>query len=235
MSRQANSRVRRSARAAKPIVVSSGIKGRGIVQVSEATARRAEAFERATAQAPFSDGYELIDQAASEGIIEKEMVEHFVALWEANPTETEKFLVAMGLNVEGTTATKKLGGLTFAQRTAKAKAAKTERVSAANEKRINQYLDTEQMLDQAIHAGVISAGLREHYSQCSAADPIGTREYLNNLGLNMMGVRQEARGTSPSASAVQEDYPTAHLTDAERNRISASRDRRVATRIVDGG
>jgi hypothetical protein len=208
----------------RKILVTDGTRGSGIRKVSAATAARAAAFDRATAQAPFSGGFEIVTQAVTEGIIDEDMVDHFVALWEAKPTETEKYLVSMGLKVDDKAAT-----VTFAQRSAAAKAKAKQRVSAATEKRVNQYLDTETMLDQAILAGVIDGSLREHYSQCSAADPQGTREHLNNLGLNVMGVRQESRAVT--ASAKQEDYPSAHLTAAERGRIAATR----RDRIVDGG
>jgi len=109
--------------------------------------------------------------------------------------------------------------LTFAQK------------EAATQKRIDNYVSTEAMLDQAVHAGVIDGSLREHYCQLAAADPAGTRAHLNNLGLSMMGVRQ----TGATASAATEVYDSSHLTVAERNRIDAARGVAKPSRLVHGG
>jgi hypothetical protein len=218
---------RRSAKAARSVLVPPGTTGRSIVQVSAKTARLAEAFDKraaaAAAEWPEKDGPAVVDKAISDGVVDADMRDHLIAMYEANPTETDSYLKSLSA---------KQGGLTFAQK-ADAKSKMKQRATAATEKRVNQYLDTEDMLDQAIHAGIINVGMREYYSQCSAKDPAGTRAYLNNLGLSMMGVRQESR--SVAASAVQEDYPTGALTDAERNRIAAAQGGRVASRIVDGG
>jgi hypothetical protein len=80
----------------------------------------------------------------------------------------------------------------------------------------------EALLDQAVHAGVISSGLRAHYAACYDADPEGTRAYLSSLGLR------------PSAPAASEEYPTAGLSRSELNRIEAAREGRTS-RIVNGG
>jgi hypothetical protein len=214
------------AASAKPLLV-PGASGKGFAQASAETVKLVESFEAreraaAAAEWPEKDGPAVVDKAISDGVVDADMRDHLIAMYEANPTETDSYLKSLSA---------KQGGLTFAQK-ADAKSKMKQRVSAATEKRVNTYLDTEQMLDQAIHAGVINASDREYYSQCSAKDAAGTRAYLNNLGLSMMGVRQESRSV---AASVQEDYPTGALTDAERNRIAAAQGGRVASRIVDGG
>jgi hypothetical protein len=214
---------RRSAKTAMSILVPHGTTGRSIKQVSAKTIKLAEAFDkRAAAQAPFNkDAHDIAAQAVDEGVIATDMVEHVVALWEANPKAAEEFLIAMGMKTTEVSGTKTLdGGLTFAQK------------EAATQRRIDSYVSIEAMLDQAVHAGVIDGSLREHYCQLAAADPAGTRAHLNNLGLSMMGVRQTG---STTASANAEAYDSSHLTAAERGRIDAARGKRVASCIVHGG
>jgi hypothetical protein len=102
--------------------------------------------------------------------------------------------------------------------------AKAERkISDKTVARASSYLAREDLLDHAVHAGVINAGMRSHYAAAYDADPAGTREFLGKLGL-----RSEA-------SAAPEDYPDSMLTDSERANLAAAREGRQPNRIVNGG
>jgi hypothetical protein len=89
----------------------------------------------------------------------------------------------------------------------------------------------EQLLDEAVHAGVIDHGMRAHYAACYDADPSGTRSYLNALGL----ARMHSQSTPPPAQAEPDAYSQTGLSTAERGRISAAREGRGPARIVNGG
>jgi hypothetical protein len=103
-------------------------------------------------------------------------------------------------------------------------------ISAATTARANQFLEREALLDQAIHAGLINAGMRGHYAQCFDADPTGTRTYLAQLGHSQAPV-PAAQG----AAASGDDYPEGMLTNVERSRVAAAREGRPYGRIISGG
>jgi hypothetical protein len=90
--------------------------------------------------------------------------------------------------------------------------------------------DRESLLDRAIHAGVISTGLRSHYAAACDADPAGTRAFLGKIGL-----RTEAATPAVSTAPGPEEYDRSLLTDRERARIAAAREGRSHARIVCGG
>ncbi len=103
------------------------------------------------------------------------------------------------------------------------------KVSASTEARANSFLAREALLDEAMHQGVIGGGLRAHYGECYDADPEGTRAYLRGLGLR-------DGGTAVASAAVPADgYDESYLSPAERGRITAARDGRQPSRIVNGG
>jgi hypothetical protein len=112
--------------------------------------------------------------------------------------------------------------------TPKAKAA-APTVSAATEARANSFLDREALLDAAMHQGVIGGGLRAHYAECYDNDPVGTRSYLQSLGLRGGGTH------SASAAAASDQYDESALSNAERGRIAAAREGRRPSQIVNGG
>ncbi len=96
-------------------------------------------------------------------------------------------------------------------------------VSAATEARAQSFLDRESLLDQAVNAGVIGANMRSHYAACYDADPVGTRQYLDDIGLRRAGGAQAS-----------EEYVETNLSRAERNRIAGAREGRPS-RIINGG
>jgi hypothetical protein len=100
---------------------------------------------------------------------------------------------------------------------------------AAAEARANSFLSREALLDEAMHQGVIGGGLRAHYAECYDSDPEGTRSYLRGLGLR-------DGGTAAASAAVPADgYDESRLSPAERNRITAAREGRQPSRVINGG
>jgi hypothetical protein len=97
---------------------------------------------------------------------------------------------------------------------------------AATEARAASFLEREQVLDNAIHQGIISAGLRAHFATLWDADPVGTREHLESIGL--------ARTTASATASSSEDYNDSALSRVERDRIAAARAGRTP-RIIGGG
>jgi hypothetical protein len=95
------------------------------------------------------------------------------------------------------------------------------RVSAATAARANAFLRREQVLDNAIHQGVISAGLRAHFATLYDADPQGTQAHLASIGLR----------DAPAADA----YVESGLSPGERARIAAAHEGRSTGRFVHGG
>jgi hypothetical protein len=109
------------------------------------------------------------------------------------------------------------------------KAAAEAKAKAAAEARANSFLSRESLLDEAMHQGVIGGGLRAHYGECYDADPEGTRAYLRGLGLR-------DGGTAAASAAVPSDgYDESRLSPAERTRITAAREGRQPSRIINGG
>jgi hypothetical protein len=104
-----------------------------------------------------------------------------------------------------------------------------KKVSAATEARVEQFLDGEQMLDQAVHQAIIAPSVRPHYAQLMKADPVGTRAHLEALGMTSVS------GQPPAAQAAGDDYCESALTHAERQRIAAARQGRSSARFVHGG
>ncbi len=100
---------------------------------------------------------------------------------------------------------------------------------AAAEARANSFLAREALLDEAMHQGVIGGGLRDHYAACYDADPEGTRNYLRGLGLRDGGT------ASASAALPADGYDESYLAPAERKRITAAREGRQPSRIINGG
>jgi hypothetical protein len=103
-----------------------------------------------------------------------------------------------------------------------------KKVSAATAARVEQFLDGEQMLDQAVHQAIIAPSVRSHYAQLMKADPVGTRAHLEALGVTSVS------GQPASAQTSGDDYCESALTHAERKRIAAAREGRSA-RFVHGG
>lgn len=103
------------------------------------------------------------------------------------------------------------------------------KVSASTEARANSFLAREALLDEAMHQGVIGGGLRAHYAECFDADPEGTRNYLRGLGLRDGGT------AAASAAAPADGYDESRLSPAERSRITAAREGRQPSRIINGG
>jgi hypothetical protein len=102
---------------------------------------------------------------------------------------------------------------------------------AAAEARANSFLSREVLLDEAMHQGVIGGGLRAHYADCYDSDPEGTRAYLRGLGLRDGGTAAASAATAAPADG----YDESQLSPAERNRITAARDGRQPSRIINGG
>jgi hypothetical protein len=98
-------------------------------------------------------------------------------------------------------------------------------ISASTAERANRFLEREDLLDQAIHGGVINAGMRAHYQRAFDADPGGTRAFLASIGL---------RAEAASAASEPDEYLNT-LTDNEQRRIAAARDGRPTSRFVNGG
>jgi hypothetical protein len=92
-------------------------------------------------------------------------------------------------------------------------AARQPQVSAATERRVQTRLAAEDLIDRAVHAGVINEGTRAHYVAAYAADPAGTRQFLSDLGL------RDAQVTAQTA-----DYDDTFLTPREREHVAAARD-----------
>ncbi|HEX4186640.1 MAG TPA: hypothetical protein VHY83_01965 [Solirubrobacteraceae bacterium] len=106
-------------------------------------------------------------------------------------------------------------------RTAKASAPKISDATAA---KAQGFLDREALLDNAVHAGVISEGMRKHYATAYDADPAGCRAFLGKLGL-----RTE---TTASTAEPEDAYPDSLLSPQERQRVAAAREGRQHSRIV---
>lgn len=104
-----------------------------------------------------------------------------------------------------------------------------QKVSAATAARVEQFLDCEQMLDQAVHQAIIAPSVRPHYAQLMKADPVGTRAHLEALGVT------SASGQPAAVQASGDDYCESALTRAERERIAAAREGRRSARFVHGG
>jgi hypothetical protein len=100
--------------------------------------------------------------------------------------------------------------------------------SPSTAERVNAYLEREGLLDQAIHDGRISANLRDHYKRCYDADPAGTRAFFTRLGV------RATNASSPTPSEADE-YPTDHLSPAEREAIEKSRRGERTGVFVEGG
>lgn len=90
-------------------------------------------------------------------------------------------------------------------------------------------MEREDLLDQAIHDGRISANLREHYAACFDRDPAGTRDFLGKLGAAQRASAAPAPAPEPDA------YPTTGLSRAEQTRIAAAREGRTPGRVISGG
>lgn len=100
--------------------------------------------------------------------------------------------------------------------------------------------DKDEILDHAVYTGVISAGLRDHFSALWEADPEGTRRYLHNLGLQKMGLNPDQPGIGetsqgpgapeganiPDLAMTSSDYPG--LSVGERRQIEAAKQLRTA-------
>jgi hypothetical protein len=96
-------------------------------------------------------------------------------------------------------------------------------------------LSADQALDQAILQGVIGANMAAHYRVLWQADPKGTREYLEKIGLHP-NLGEDPQINSPEHIAASADaYPTSALSGAEQKRIAAAREGRGPGRIVQGG
>ncbi len=98
-----------------------------------------------------------------------------------------------------------------------------------------QFEDKEEILDHAIHTGVISSGMRDHYSALWEADPKGTQEYLHKLGLTKQGLNPDAAPQKIAAAAEAEAYDESTLTDAERGRIAQARAGGRSAVFISGG
>jgi hypothetical protein len=99
-------------------------------------------------------------------------------------------------------------------------------VKAAVEARANAFLRREELLDNAIHQGIISTSLRAHFAALWDADPDGTRAHLESIGL--------AKTLQASAATAPDAYDESALSAAERGRIAAAREGR-GPRIINGG
>ena len=97
--------------------------------------------------------------------------------------------------------------------------------------------ERENLLDRAVHAGVISSNLRAHYSQAFDADPAGTRAFLGKIGLRAEAAPAASPAPTPAASAASgpEDYDQSLLTDGERARIQAAREGKQPGGFIHGG
>lgn len=104
------------------------------------------------------------------------------------------------------------------------------KVSASTAARVNQFLEGEDMVDQAIHQGIISAGLSAHFRALMKSDPTNTRAYLQGLGLSAPA----AQSQPVAVAAASDEYPTSGLSAAERGRIAAAREGRQSV-VVHGG
>ncbi len=94
-------------------------------------------------------------------------------------------------------------------------------VSAQTAARVKNRLEAEELIDRAVHGGVINEGYRAHYVAAYAADPAATRAYLAALGMRDVSVTQA--GTADDSDA----YPDSFLTVGERKQVSAAREGRV--------
>jgi hypothetical protein len=114
------------------------------------------------------------------------------------------------------------------------------KVSAATITRANNFLEGERVIDQAIHQGVIGANMSAHFRILWQADPDDTRKYLEKLGLYPWPLASGPAGNpevnppEQIAAAQAEEYPTAALSQGERERISAAREGRTS-RVISGG
>jgi hypothetical protein len=88
----------------------------------------------------------------------------------------------------------------------------------------------DQVLDQAIHQGVINAGMRGHYQTLLQSDPAGTRAFLAKLGLSDIGASYQ----QAAAASNDEEYLPGALTKAEQDRVTAAREGRTSV-FVNGG
>lgn len=121
-----------------------------------------------------------------------------------------------------------------AARAARAAAAKPKGnyTPKATTSRVDVSLSGERVLDQAILQGVIGSNMRSHYQTLWQADPTGTKEYLEKLGLYPDDTLEANAPEKIAASS--EEYPTSALSRAELRRIAAAREGRPS-RIVHGG
>jgi hypothetical protein len=87
--------------------------------------------------------------------------------------------------------------------------------------RANAFLRREEVLDNAVHQGVISSSLRAHFATLWDADPEGTRAHLESIGLARTQAQSDA-------------YDESALSAAERGQIAAAREGR-GPRIINGG
>lgn len=117
---------------------------------------------------------------------------------------------------------------------------KPGQISAATVNKVNSFLSGEDAIDQAIHQGVIGANMAAHFRALWLADPDDTRKYLEKLGLYPHPLASGPAGNpevnppEQIATASAEEYPTAALSHAERDRIAAAREGRTG-RIISGG
>jgi hypothetical protein len=88
----------------------------------------------------------------------------------------------------------------------------------------------ENLIDRAVHAGVINEGMRRYYRQAFDADPAGTRAFLGKIGL-----RGEAASATQAAGTGPDEYDDALLTPGERQRIAAAREGKPQGRFINGG
>jgi hypothetical protein len=117
-----------------------------------------------------------------------------------------------------------------------------QKISAATENRVNSFLSGEQMIDQAIHQGVIGANMASHYRALWLADPAETHKYLVSLGLIQdSDWKDEPYGGNPDPTpgkivqaSASDEYDASALSKAERDRIAAAREGRTS-RVISGG
>jgi hypothetical protein len=86
-------------------------------------------------------------------------------------------------------------------------------------------MEAEELIDRAVHGGVINEGYRAHYVAAYAADPAATRAYLTALGMRDAGATQATSADDSDA------YPESFLTVGERKQVNAAREGR-APRII---
>lgn len=104
------------------------------------------------------------------------------------------------------------------------------KVNAKTAARAESFLAREQLLDEAVHASVINAGMRDHFARCYDADPAGTRHTLAALGLRTAASVQ----IQDAADTGIADDLSPLLTATERKQAEAAREGR-SPKIIHGG